>query len=41
LPGDPKHRVEEPGVELIALRLDAHGLPGETELWRRVRESTG
>ena len=41
LPGDPKHRVDEPSVELIALRLDAHGLPGEAELWRRVLESAG
>jgi hypothetical protein len=36
LPGDPRHRVQEPGFEKIAARLDQHGLPGETALWQRV-----
>lgn len=36
LPGDPKHRVTEPTEAGIAAALDAHGLPGETQLWHRV-----
>ncbi|MBI3886822.1 MAG: hypothetical protein HY302_14000 [Opitutae bacterium] len=35
-PGDPKHRVDEPNLDQIGLRLDAHGIPGEAELWRRA-----
>ena len=35
-PPDPKHAVDEPTVALIAQKLDAHGLPGETALWRSV-----
>jgi hypothetical protein len=36
LPNDPKHRVTEPTEGEIAAALDAHGLPGETALWRKV-----
>ena len=35
-PADPRHAVAEPGVELIAQKLAAHGLPGEAALWRAV-----
>ncbi len=35
-PGDPKHRVAEPTLAEIAARLDAHGVPGESALWRGV-----
>ncbi|MFA6135574.1 MAG: hypothetical protein WC869_16310 [Phycisphaerae bacterium] len=35
-PADPRHRVVEPSLELIAEKLAAHGLPGEAELWREV-----
>ena len=35
-PGDPKHLVTEPTLDEIAARLDAHGIPGETALWRAV-----
>lgn len=34
LPGDPRHRVEEPTEAVIADQLTAHGWPGEAELWR-------
>jgi hypothetical protein len=36
LPGDPRHRVREPTLAKIAERLDRHGLPEETALWRHV-----
>ena len=36
LPADPKHLVVEPTENEIAAALDAHGLPGETALWRSV-----
>lgn len=36
LPGDPKHRVEEPTLERIAENLDQHGHPGERELWQSL-----
>ncbi len=36
LPGDPKHEVEEPTLEQITAALDAHGHPGETQLWQSV-----
>ena len=36
LPGDPKHRVTEPTFDLIAARLETHGLPGEAQLWRQA-----
>jgi hypothetical protein len=39
LPGDPRHRVVEPTLEAIAAALDAHGLPGETQLWRATLDS--
>lgn len=38
-PADPKHAVVEPTIESIAVQLDAHGLPGETSLWRSVLEA--
>ena len=34
LPNDPKHCVVEPTHEMIAAGLQAHGFPGEVELWR-------
>jgi len=34
LPGDPRHRVEEPTEAAIAAQLADHGLPGEAEGWR-------
>lgn len=36
LPGDPRHAVEEPTMDQIGTRLDAHGLLGESQLWRDV-----
>lgn len=36
LPGDPRHRIEEPTLEAIARDLAVFGLPGETDLWRGV-----
>jgi hypothetical protein len=33
LPGDPRHRVEEPTLKLIEWHLHRHGLPGEAALW--------
>lgn len=36
LAGDPKHKIAEPTTDEIASRLQAHGLPGEAELWRGV-----
>jgi len=36
LPGDPRHNVQEPPLDLIARQLDQHGHPGETALWRSV-----
>ncbi len=35
-PADPKHRVEEPGLDAIAAGLSRHGWPGEAALWRTV-----
>jgi len=35
LPADPRHDVREPSLAEIGAALDAHGLPGETDLWRR------
>ncbi len=35
-PPDPKHEVDEPALALIARKLDAHGMPGETALWQAV-----
>lgn len=40
-PADPKHAVEEPGHELIAKKLDAHGMPGETALWQAALAKAG
>ena len=34
LPGDPRHRVEEPAAAVIEAQLRVHGLPGEADLWR-------
>lgn len=36
LPPDPKHAVIEPSPELIAQKLTAHGIAGETAHWQRV-----
>lgn len=33
-PADPKHAVAEPSLALIAEKLTAHGMPGETDLWQ-------
>ena len=41
LPGDPKHPVEEPSREIIAVRLRAQGWPGEVEHWQREMENVG
>ena len=38
-PADPKHVVEEPGLELIAEKLAQHGLPGEATRWRETMKS--
>lgn len=35
-PSDPRHKVAEPTLELIAQKLTTHGLPGETMLWQTV-----
>lgn len=35
-PADPNHVVSEPTADDIAAQLDAHGVPGETALWRSV-----
>jgi hypothetical protein len=35
-PADPKHRVDEPALELIAAKLAEHGLAGEAALWQAV-----
>ena len=40
-PADARHAVTEPSLDQIALRLDAHGIPGETELWRHARTNPG
>jgi hypothetical protein len=33
---DPRHHVIEPGIREIVARLQAHGLPGEADLWQEV-----
>jgi hypothetical protein len=33
LAGDPRHCVTEPAPDVIGRSLQAHGLPGESELW--------
>jgi hypothetical protein len=38
LPGDSKHEVAEPTLELIAEKLDQYGHPDETDLWRGVMD---
>ncbi len=35
-PADPKHRVTEPELAVIAQKLTTHGLPGEAALWQSV-----
>lgn len=35
-PGDPKHQVIEPTLEVIAEKLDQHGHDGEAQLWQSV-----
>jgi hypothetical protein len=39
LPGDPRHRVQEPSHEEIADALERHGHPGERALWQGVLEN--
>ncbi len=39
LPGDPKHSVVEPSVELIARKLAEHGLPGESLVWQTAMKN--
>lgn len=41
LPGDPRHRIAEPATEAIREALRRHGLPGEAELFLRVRTLAG
>lgn len=41
LPGDPRHRIAEPSLDEIARDLNAHGHPGETDLWRTVMGGAG
>ncbi len=36
LPGDPRHRVKEPGLADIQGALQRHGCPGEADLWAQV-----
>ncbi len=38
LPGDPRHRVNEPTLAEIEFHLVKHGLPGEADLWLGVLE---
>ncbi|HWA87012.1 MAG TPA: hypothetical protein VG710_12360 [Opitutus sp.] len=39
LPGDPRHRIEEPGHAVIMARLAEHGHRGEAESWSAVVRS--
>jgi hypothetical protein len=41
LPGDPRHRVEEPELETIGVMLDRHGIRGERALWQRTLDDQG
>ena len=41
LPGDPRHRIEEPTIAEIGDRLRGHGIPGEAGLWRGVLDRAG
>jgi hypothetical protein len=36
LPGDPRHKIEEPTIGTISEQLNAHGIHGETALWMQV-----
>ena len=38
---DPKHKVVEPTLELIAEKLTAHGMPGETGVWQAAHKKAG
>ena len=40
-PADPKHKVTEPTMELIAQKLTAHGLPGEADQWLAALKKAG
>lgn len=40
-PADPRHRVDEPTLDLIAQKLTAHGLPGEASRWQAVIKKAG
>ncbi|HVU15837.1 MAG TPA: hypothetical protein VHD32_02860 [Candidatus Didemnitutus sp.] len=39
--GDPRHEVEEPSFEAVGLKLDQHGFPGESDLWRSALARNG
>lgn len=39
LPGDPRHLVQEPTQQDIEAGLDAHGIPGETAVWKAALAS--
>ena len=41
LPGDPKHRVEEPALAAIGDALRAYGHAGEAELWQEELRLAG
>jgi hypothetical protein len=41
MPGDPRHKVEEPSPDKILAHLRIHGNPGEPENWRRVLQDVG
>lgn len=40
-PCDPNHQVTEPSADLVAIKLTAHGIPGEAGLWRSTLAGTG
>jgi len=40
-PADPKHEVDEPTPALIAQKLTAHGMPGETAVWQDAMKKAG
>jgi len=41
LPGDPRHKVDEPTIGQISDRLGRHGIPGESALWHAEWERLG
>jgi hypothetical protein len=40
-PADPNHEVDEPNLDLVATKLDAHGLTGEADVWRAALARPG